>query len=123
MLPQGCIAACTSGRPDDDNDLKHKKEKLNALLASEWHRYTQLERHAVHNHHAIDTFWQARGSLMYDAVAPYIWFPTTAALVERSFSLAELIDAKNRQMMRPAFRATAVAMFCNGDVEERFSKE
>ena len=53
----------------------------------------------------------------------YVWFPTTAALVERSFSLTGLIDAKNRQKMSPAFRATAVAMFCNGDVEERFSKE
>ena len=108
---------------DDDDDMKQRKEKVNALLASEWHRYTQLERHGVHSHHDIDTFWRARGTLIYDAVAPYIWFPTTAALVERSFSLAGLIDAKNRQKMSPAFSATAVAMVCNGDVEERFSKE
>jgi len=106
---------------DDDDDMKQRKEKVNALLASEWHRYTQLERHGVHSHHHIDTFWRA--TLIYDAVAPYIWFPTTAALVERSFSLAGLIDATNRQKMSPAFRATAVAMVCNGDVEERFSKE
>ena len=86
--------------PDDDDDMKQRKEKVNALLASEWHRYTQLERHGVHSHH-IDTFWRARGTLIYDALAPYIWFPTTAALVERSFSLAGLIDAKNRQKMSP----------------------
>ena len=60
------------------------------------HNYRDTQRHTAHNHHAIDTFWQARGSLIYDAVAPCIWFPTTAALVERSFSLAGLIDAKNR---------------------------
>ena len=80
------------------------------------------------NHHDIDAFWQARGSLIYDAVAPYIWFPTTAAFVECSFSLAGLIDAKNRQKMSPGFRAVAfravvVAMFCNGDVEQRFVKK
>ena len=96
--------------PDDDDDMKQRKEKVNALLASEWHRYTQLERHGVHSHHHIDTFWQARGTLIYDAVAPYIWFPTTAALVERSFSLAGLIDAKNRQKMSLAFS------HCRGNV-------
>ena len=103
--------------------MKQRKEKVNALFASEWHMYTQLERHGVHSHHHIDTFWRARGTLIYDVVAPYIWFPTNAALVERPFSLAGLIDAKNRQKMSPAFRATAVAMFCNDDVEERFTKE
>ena len=87
---------------------------MNALFASEWHMSTQLERHGVHSHHHIDTFWRA--TLIYDAVAPYIWFPTTAALVERSFSLAGLIDATNRQKMSPAFRATAVAMFCGAKV-------
>ena len=109
--------------PDDDDDLQDRKQKLNALLASEWHRYTQLERHAVLNHHDNDTFWQAHASLIYDVVAPYIWFPTSAAFVECSFSLAGLIDAKNRQKMNPSFRAVAVAMFCNGDVEQRFVKK
>ena len=109
--------------PDDDDDMKQRKEKVNALLASAWHTYIQLERHGVHSHHDIDTFWRARGSLIYDAVAPYIWFSTTAALVVHSFSLAGLIDSKNTQKMSRAFRATGVAMFCNGDVEERFTME
>ena len=65
--------------------------------------YTQLERHTVLSHHDIDTFQQARGPLIYDVVAPYIWFPTTAILVERSFSLAGVIDAKNRQKMSRRF--------------------
>ena len=80
--------------PDDDDDMKQRKEKVNAVLASEWHRYTQFEKHGARSHHDIDTFWRAHGSLIYDAVAPYIWFPMTAALVECSFSLAGLIDAK-----------------------------
>ena len=50
------------------------------------------------------------------AVAPYISFPMTAALVGCSSNLAGLIDAK----MDPAYRATAVAMFRIGDVEQRF---
>ena len=36
--------------------------------------------------------------------------------VECSFSLTGLMDAKNRQKMNPASRATAVAMFCDSDV-------
>ena len=97
-----CLVLGAACSPDDDDDLKD----------------TQLERHAVLSHHDIDTFWQVRGSLIYDATAP-----TTAALVERSFSLAGLIDAKNRQKMSHGFRATTVAMFCYGDVEERFVKK
>ena len=59
--------------PDDGDDVKHQQEKGNALLASEWQRYTCLERHAVHHHRTVETFWQARGSMMYDAVAIYIF--------------------------------------------------
>ena len=43
--------------------------------------------------------------------------------MEGSFRFTALMDAKNRQKMSPAFKATTVAMFCNGDVEERFTME
>lgn len=61
-----------------------------------------------------------RGPLA-EAVAPYVWFPVTSAAVERSFSLTGLIDAKNRQAIGQGLREAAVVLYCNGDVEQRFS--
>ena len=58
---------------------------------------------------------------MADAVAPYLWYPITSAAIERSFSLAGLIDAKNRQKMKKSLRQAAVTMFYNGDAEGRFA--
>ena len=55
-------------------------------------------------------------------MAPYLWYPVTGAAIERSFSLAGLIDVKNRQRMGKDLREAYVTMFCNGDVEERFTK-
>ena len=57
------------------------------------------------------------------AIAPFLWYPISAAAVERSFSLAGLVDAKNRQKAGKGLRQAAVTMFCNGDVEHRFSTE
>ena len=54
------------------------------------------------------------------AVLPYVWYSVTSAAIERTFSLAALVDATNRQRM--ALRPTAVTMFCNGDAERRLSK-
>ena len=33
-----------------------------------------------------------------------------------------LVDAKNRQSASKGLRQAAICLFCNGDVEERFSK-
>ena len=51
-----------------------------------------------------------------------LWFPITAAYIERTFSLAGLVDAKNRQKMSSSLRQAAVGMYCNGDVECRFTE-
>ena len=58
---------------------------------------------------------------MYDTVEPYLRYPTSAAVVERSFSLAGLIDAKNRQRASKEFKSVAVTMYCSGDVEGRWA--
>ena len=56
-------------------------------------------------------------------MAPYSWCPMMAAAIERSLSLAGLIDVKNWQNMGRERREAFVTMFCNGgDVEERFVK-
>ena len=63
-----------------------------------------------------------RSGPLRDAVQPYVWFRLSSASVERSFSMAGLLDTKNRTKMSPAFRQNAVMLFCNGDAEERFMK-
>ena len=84
-------------------------------------------------------FWARQDPRLCEAVAPYLWWPTSTASVERSFSLAGtllhtcswcsiyfqftgIIDSKNRQKMGQELRETAVLLFCNGDQEERFTK-
>ena len=55
-------------------------------------------------------------------VATLQLYPVTGTAIERSFSLAGLVDVKNRQSMGKDLREACVTMFCNGDVEERFAK-
>ena len=63
------------------------------------------------------------GGPLAEAISPYFWYPVTSAAVERSFSLAGLVDAKNRQKMGKNLRQAAVTMFCNGDTEQQFHSE
>ena len=43
-------------------------------------------------------------------------------IVERSFSLARVIDVKNWQNMGREMHEACVTMFCNGDVDEQLVK-
>ena len=96
--------------PGDCDDIKQRKEKVNAALA---HRYTQLKRRIT-----VIMILICSG----EPVAPShrMQLRHTHGI---NVSLAGLNDAKNRQKMSLAFRAIAVAMFCNGDVEKRFNME
>jgi len=105
----------------NDEDLRARKSRLDELLRNKWNRYWRLESCSVLHHSDLEQFWHARGSALYNAVEPYLWYPTSAAFVERSFSLAGLIDAKNRQRGSKEFKSVAVTMYCNGDVEGRWS--
>jgi hypothetical protein len=108
---------------DDDDDLRESKMKRNRQLQEEWGRYTRIEKANVQCCKDIDTFWSQRGGLLPAAVEPFLWFPLSSAAVERSFSLAGLIDAPNRQRMGERVREACVTMFFNGDVEQRFTKD
>ena len=92
---------------------------VNRQLQEEWGRYTRIEKINVQCRKDIDTFWSQRGGLLPPAVEPFLWFPLSSAAVERSFSLAGLIDAPNRQRMGERVREACVTMFFNGDVEQR----
>jgi hypothetical protein len=98
-------------------------ENLLSLHPFPWDcaRYLRIERCNVDTHRELVSFWRARGALIYDVVAPYLFFPTSAAVVERSFSLATLVDTKNRQKTSPGLRQMAIMMYCNGAVEARFT--
>ena len=59
----------------------------------------------------IGPFWAKREATIAQAVLPYIYFPISNAVIERFFSLAGLIDVKNRQQMSSNLRQAAVGMF------------
>ena len=70
----------------------------------------------------IVAFWESQDPILADAIMHYLWFPITAAFFERTFSLAGLIDANNQHKMSSSLRKAAVGMYCNGDVECRFTE-
>ena len=72
-------------------------------------------------HSDFASFWKAQGALIYDLVAPYLSFPTSVAVVERSFNLASFVDTKSRKKNEPLLLENSM-MYCNGDVEGQFSK-
>ena len=123
---------------DDDDEVKDQKLKKIQVLKDEWARYCSVTESNVQSLEDIKVFWSYwcgkvmhahhlahatchRGGPLAEAVTPYLWCLVTSAAVERSFSLAGLIDAKNRQKMGKGLREAAVAMYCNGDLEQRFS--
>ena len=90
------------------------------ILSSD--RYRLGDYPNIHNTKDVIKFWQPRPPVLREAVAPYLWYPVIGAAIERSFSLAGLVDVKNRQSMGKDLCEACVTMFCNGDVEERFTK-
>ena len=91
-------------------------------IKREWDRCRLGDYPNIHNSKDVIKFWQSRPPVLREAVAPYLWYPVTGTAIERSFSLAGLVDVKDRQSMGKDLREACVTMFCNGDVEERFAK-
>ena len=89
-------------------------------LNSKWDRYTRIEKVTVSCAADIVAFWESQDPILADAIMLYLWFPITATYIERTFSLAGLIDAKNRQKMSSSLRKAAVGIYCNGIMECRF---
>lgn len=75
-----------------DDDLHAKLTERNALLAEQWGRYSRIEHCRVDSHEGIGPFWAQREPAISQAVMPYVYFPVSSAVIERSFSLAGLID-------------------------------
>ena len=109
---------CDNGDPN----VQQEKEALATEIKREWDRYRLGDYPNIHNAKDAFKFWQSRLAFLREAVAPYLWYPVTCAAIERSFSLAGLIDVKNRQRMGKDLCDACVTIFCNGDVEERFTK-
>ena len=102
--------------------MRGQKEDLEKTIKEEWDRYCLGVYPDFHNTDDVIKFWESKPPYLREAVAPYLWWPVTAAAIERSFSLAGLIDVKNRQKMGTDLREACITMYCNGDVEERFVK-
>ena len=68
-----------------DDDLRAKLTQKNTLLAEQWARYCRLERCSVDSHRDIGPFWAQRDAALAEAVLPYVYFPVSSAIIERSF--------------------------------------
>ena len=94
--------------------------KLPDHFLDEWNGYVTMD---VAKAQSIDDtlqFWaQQTGSLAKYATA-LLSTPPTSADVERTFSLAGVLDSKLRISTRPELRRCTMALYSNGNVEGRF---
>ena len=65
-------------------------------------------------------FWEQHAGPLGELAVALLTMPATSADVERSFSLAGLLDDPNRGATGPELRRCAVMLYVNGDVEKRF---
>ena len=127
---------CPPLEGDDDDDRRSRKEEMRRALKDDWLRYMATTHTTVTKLSHVADFWKSwcvlreghqnhpsacRSGPLGEAVLPWLWYPVTSAAVERSFSLAGLIDTKNRTRMSKDLRQAAVMLFCNGDKEGRFT--
>ena len=91
------------------------------MLCEAWGWYACLKKVTVSCAANIIAFWESQDPALADAMVPYLWLPITTAYTERTFSLAGLLNTKNRPKMSSSLRKAAVGMYCSGDVECRFT--
>jgi len=105
--------------PKDSEGSPEEVQALEIELKAEWTRYIQVLNHDVQGLSDLPAFW-ARRPKLGARILPYLWWPVSNSDAERSFSLAALVDTKNRHRATEAFQAATIGMFCNGDAEARF---
>ena len=67
------------------DDLRGKLTQKNLLLSEQWGRYCRLERCPIDSHRDIGPFWAQRDPALSEAALPYVYFPVSSAMIERSF--------------------------------------
>ena len=98
MLRGRCTVISAPCIPETaDEIMRSQKEDETKKLKEDWSRYCFLERHNVESLDHVAAFWLDQGSILSEAVMPDFCRLVTAAAIERSFSLARLIDTKNQQ--------------------------
>ena len=89
-------------------------------MRADWELYVNMDSQKAKQVEDPMQFWSALSGPPSELVVALLGMPVTSADVERSFSLAGLLDDPNRGNTRPDLRRCAVALFVNGDVEGRF---
>eukprot|EP00667_Euglena_gracilis_P016498 EG_transcript_17274 len=89
-------------------------------FAAGWGKYYRVERIYPSNPEELMAFWSRHQGVLAETAKLLLSVPVTSADVERSFSLAGVIDTKLRHSLPDdSRRATCMLMF-NGDIEGRF---
>ena len=79
-----------------------------------WELYVNMDIQKAKQVEDPMQFWSALSGPPSELVVALLGMPVTSADVERSFSLAGLLDDLNRGNTRPHLRRCAVALFVNG---------
>ena len=85
-----------------------------------WELYVNMESQKAKQVEDPMQFWSALSGPLSELVVALLGMLVTSADVERSFSLAGLLDDPKWGNTHPDLRRCAVALFVNGDVEGRF---
>ena len=89
-------------------------------MRADWELYVNMHSQKAKQVEDPMQLWSALSGPLSELVVALLGMPVTSADVERSFSLAGLLDDPNRGNTRPDLRRCAVALFVNGDVEGGF---
>ena len=89
-------------------------------LKEQWEEYRLKSDPASVSGNLID-WWAAQPTALASAAIALLQVPMTSAAVERSFSLAGVLDTKQRNKTRHLLRKAEMLLYYNGDVEHRFS--
>ena len=86
----------------------------------DWELYVNMDSQKAKQVEDPMQFWSALSGPLTELVVALLGMRVNSADVERSFSLAGLLDDPNRGNTRPDLRRCAVALFVNSDIEGRF---
>ena len=90
-------------------------------LRDEWEAYAKMDPLKAKGVQDVSAFWHAQDTPLALHIQQLLDVPTALDAVERTFSKAGVLDTKQRNQSRPLLRKASMMLYCNGDVEGRFS--
>ena len=90
-------------------------------LRDEWEAYAKMDPLKAKGVQDVSAFWHAQDTPLALHIQQLLDVPIASDAVERTFSKAGVLDTKQRNQSRPLLRKASMMLYCNGDLEGRFS--